>query len=114
MSNSDPFQDNKLQKLQLMIYLIPILGLIPSGWTLLRSYKSNEELYLSRLSIRLTLIWVIAYSLLWLGSSQTSEFLSLRLLYLNGLATSGYIITCLILMFRVWQQKKSRKIREID
>jgi hypothetical protein len=106
MSNSDPFQERKLEKLQLIIYLIPVLGCIPSAWTLLKSQKTSEELSVSRLSIRLTLIWSIAYSLLWFSSFQTSEFLSLRLLYLNGLVTSGYLVACLGLMFRIWQQKK--------
>ena len=106
MNNNDLLKERKLQKLQLIIYLIPMIGCIPSLLTISRRQGTNEELSISRLSIRLTLIWAIAYSLLWLGSLQGSELLSLRLLYLNGLATSGYIIACLGLMIRVWQQKK--------
>ncbi|HAC66085.1 MAG TPA: hypothetical protein DCF68_21765 [Cyanothece sp. UBA12306] len=106
MNNHDPLKERKLQKLQLIIHLIPLIGIIPSWWTIYRNQGTNAELSTSRLSIRLTLVWLIIYGLLWLGSLQTSEFLSLRLLYLNGLATSGYILTCLVLMFRVWQQKK--------
>lgn len=106
MDNNDPLKERKLEKLQLIIYLIPIVGWIPSAWTLLRRQATNEQLSVSRLSVRLTLIWAIAYGLLWFSSLQTSEFLSLRLLYLNTLATSGYIIACLGLIIRVWQQKK--------
>jgi hypothetical protein len=106
MDNDDRFKERKLEKIQLIIYLIPMVGWIPSLWTLYIRPDSSEKLSLSRLSVRLTFIWVLAYSLLWLGSLQSSEILTLRLLYVNGLLTSGYILTCLGLMLKVWKQKK--------
>lgn len=105
MSN-DPFQEQKQQKLQRMIYLMPLIGWIPALWTVSRQQGNTQALAVSRQSIKLTVVWAIAYSLLWLGSLQASEVLTLRLLYLNGLLTSGYILICLGLMFRVWQRKQ--------
>ena len=101
----DPFQEQKLEKLQKITNLIPVVGFVPALWTLYRRQGSRQVLSVSRFSIRLTLVWFITYSLLWLSSLQTSEMLTLRLLYLNGLLTSGYILVCLGFMFRVWQRK---------
>ncbi len=105
MENNDPFKEQKLKKLQLMLYLLPVVGWLPSLWTLSRHDENRSQRSLARTSLTLTLGWAIAYSLLWLGSLQTSELLALRLLYLNGLLTSGYILTCLVLMVRVWRGK---------
>ncbi|WP_009543104.1 hypothetical protein [Crocosphaera subtropica] len=101
----DPFQEQKLEKLQQITRLIPVVGWIPALWTVYHHQGTRQVLSVSRFSLRLTVIWAIAYSLLWLSSLQTSETLTLRLLYLNGLLTSGYILVCLGLMFRVWQRK---------
>lgn len=101
----DPFQEKTLHKLQLLVYLLPIIGWIPSLWTLSRRQGSAEQLSVSRLSLTLTLLWGISYGLLWLGSLQTSELFTLRLLYLNGLLTSGYILVSLGLILRVLQGK---------
>ncbi|MEA5508673.1 hypothetical protein VB715_02740 [Crocosphaera sp. UHCC 0190] len=101
----DPFQEQKLQKLQQIICLIPVVGWIPAIWTVSRHQGSRQELSASRASIRLTLVWAIAYSLLWFASLQASETLTLRLLYFNGLLTSGYVLVSLGFMFRVWQRK---------
>lgn len=101
----DPFQEQKLEKLQQITNLIPVVGFVPALWTVYRHQGSRKLLSISRFSIRLTLVWAIAYSLLWFSSLQTSETLTLRLLYLNGLLTSGYILVCLGFMFRVWQRK---------
>jgi hypothetical protein len=105
MKDNDPFQEQKLHKLQLLIYLLPIVGWLPALWTLYRKQGNREQQAVSRLSVTLTLVWLLVYSLLWMGSVQTSEFLTLRLLYLNGLLTSGYLLTCLGLMIRLWQGK---------
>jgi hypothetical protein len=107
MSN-DPFKEQKLNKFQLTLYLLPVLGWIPALWTLYVKDSDREEKAVSRLSVTLTFIWLLAYSLLLVGSAQTSEFLALRLLYLNGLLTSGYLLTSLALIIRLWQGKSVR------
>ncbi|MDJ0728425.1 MAG: hypothetical protein QNJ33_00365 [Crocosphaera sp.] len=103
--HDDPFQEQKLEKLAQITRLIPVVGWIPALWTVYHHQGNRQVLSVSRFSLKLTVIWAIAYSLLWLSSLQTSEMLTLRLLYLNGLLTSGYILVCLGSMFRVWQRK---------
>lgn len=108
MNNHDPFKEQKLNKFQLTIYLLPIVGWVPALWSLYIKQGNREEKAISRLSVSLTLIWLLAYSLLSVGSAQTSEFLALRLLYFNGLLTSGYLLTSLGLIIRLWQGKSVR------
>ncbi len=108
MKDNDPFKERKLEKLQLITYLIPAIGWLPALWTLSRRRGNREQLSISRLSISLNLAWILAYTLLWLSASQYSEVFSLRLLYLTGLLTSGYFLACLGLMLRIWQEKSLR------
>jgi hypothetical protein len=108
MKDNDPFKERQLNKLQLSLYLLPVVGWIPALWTLYRKQGSREQQSVSRLSVTLTLTWLLAYSLLWFGATQSSEFLMLRLLYLNGLLATGYILTCLGLTIRIWQGKTVR------
>ncbi|MGK7954649.1 MAG: hypothetical protein AB4063_05225 [Crocosphaera sp.] len=103
--HNDPFQEQKLEKLQQITRLIPVVGWVPALWTVYQHQGSRQVLSVSRFSLKLTVIWAIAYSLLWFSSLQTSETLTVRLLYLNGLLTSGYILVCLGSMFRIWQRK---------
>jgi nitrate reductase gamma subunit len=105
MNNPDPFGEHRLIKLQLFIYLIPIFGTIPALWTLYRRQANREVQKVSRLVVSLALMWLLAYILLGIGATQTSEFLSLRLLFMNGLLTSGYFMICIALMIRLWQGK---------
>ena len=105
MTQFDPFQEQKLQRLQGIIYLLPMVGIIPALWTLYRRQGDTEQRKISRLSVMLTLSWLIFYSLLWFGSGQGAEVASFRLLYANGLLTSGYIVACLVFMLRIWQGK---------
>ncbi len=77
--------------LQLIWYLIPIIGFFPSLWTLYRRQGSREQLATCRLSITLALCWLLGYTLLATGAF-TSNFLSLRLLILNSFFTSGYFL----------------------
>ncbi len=104
-SHNDPFQEVKLEKLAQITRLIPVVGWVPALWTVYQHQGSRQVLSVSRFSLKLTVIWAIAYSLLWFSSLQTSETLTVRLLYLNGLLTSGYILVCLGSMFRIWQRK---------
>lgn len=108
MSKPDPFQEKKLEQTRLYIYLFPVLGLIPSLWTLSQGKGTPQQKSVSRLSVSLTICWLITYALLWGGASQTSDFLSLRLSYLNALLTSGYFVVSFALMFSIWRGKQPR------
>lgn len=99
MSNSDDFGEQKLNRVKLSIYFIPIVGLVPAVWTLANGEATAKAKRASRLSLNLAIAWVIAYSLLWLGANQSSDLLSFRLLYLNALLTSGYFLTCLLMIW---------------
>lgn len=107
----DPFSEKSLKQVQLFLYLTPIVGVIPSLWVLLRNKGSREQLQVSRLSIMLALIWSIVYISLWLGAMQTSDVASFRLLFLNSLATSGYFLLSIGLMFKIWKGKSPRFFR---
>ena len=105
MEKPDLFAEKRLKQLELLIYLIPIIGLIPALWKLYRKGGDRQEKSISRLSVNLGLIWIVTYSLLWWGATQTSIVVTFRLLYLNGLLTSGYFLVCIILMVRTLQGK---------
>ncbi|ELR99472.1 hypothetical protein [Gloeocapsa sp. PCC 73106] len=111
MNNSDDFAEEKLNQIKLLIYFIPIVGIVPALWTLSRTEPTPTEKRLSRISVQLAIAWMIAYSLLWLGASQSSDLLSFRLLYLNGLLTSGYFLTCLIMLLSLGRDKLPKSIR---
>ena len=106
MTNEDIFQEKKLKRLKLLIYLIPVIGVFPALLTIYRHQSSKEEKKVSRLAVTLTLTWFLLYCLLWLAALQTSEFLTLRLLFLNSMVTSGYFLVCLALIVRIWQNKR--------
>ena len=92
--------------ISLTLYLIPIFGTIPAMWTLYCQKGNTEEKSVSRLSVMLAFSWLIAYSLLGVSGEMTaSSVWSVRLLYLDGLITSGYFVSCLVLLIRLWRGK---------
>jgi hypothetical protein len=95
------------KKISLLLHLIPILGVFPSLWTLYRHQADREQLAVSRLSITLGFIWLLGYLLLATGS-ETSEFLTWRLLILNSFLTSGYFLVNLWLMVRTVKGQSKR------
>lgn len=101
MNHKNSDSEPKDQQLQLGIYYLPLVGIIPSVWTLSRQCSDRQHQKASRLSIRLTLIWLSCYVLLFIGSNQASELLNLRLLYTNALVTTGYFLICLALILRL-------------
>ncbi|MBC6417412.1 MAG: hypothetical protein GDA44_00735 [Prochloron sp. SP5CPC1] len=101
-------EQEQFEQFKLSMYLVPVLGFFLALWTLYWRQGSPKVQKVSRLSVTLTLCWLMSYSLLWTGAAQTSEFLTLRLLYLNSLLTSGYFLLCLSLMIRLWQGKSPR------
>ncbi|MFN9174847.1 MAG: hypothetical protein ACK58N_10150 [Synechocystis sp.] len=112
MLDSDRFAETKLIRLRLCLYLLPIAGILPSLWQLQQTPKTSLErrqYRLSQRSLQLTLTWLILYGLLWGGSSVVGDVNSLRLLYGNGLLTSGYFLTCLGWMARIFFQPSSPK-----
>ncbi|GAB4202029.1 MAG: hypothetical protein Fur006_55130 [Coleofasciculaceae cyanobacterium] len=109
MKEPDPLENRELQRLWLFVYLIPVFGVFPALWTLYRRQGTREQQSVSRLSITLAFGWLLGYILLAAGAGvQTSEFWTLRLLFMNSLLTSGYFLVSIGLMVRLWQRKQPR------
>ncbi|MBL1209305.1 hypothetical protein [Geminocystis sp. GBBB08] len=103
-------REQNLDKLQLSLYLMPLFGPI---WALIRlkffpHNLDSQQKKTSRLSLKLGMFWLITYSTLWVGGCVTSELLSIRLLYFNGIITTTYFLLCLILISRLWSQNLSK------
>jgi hypothetical protein len=107
MKELDPLENSDLKRLQLYVYLIPVLGFFPALWTLYRRQGTREQQAVSRLSVTLAFGWLLGYIFLSAGG-QASEFWTLRLLFANGLLTSGYFLVTIGLMVRLWQGKLPR------
>jgi hypothetical protein len=107
MKELDPLENSDLDRLQLFVYLVPVLGFFPALWTLYRRQGSREQQAVSRLSVTLAFGWLLGYILLSAGG-QASEFWTLRLLFMNTMLTSGYFIVSVGLMLRLWQRKPPR------
>jgi len=103
----ESWEEATIPKAQLILHLIPVIGLFPSLWAVYRRQGSREQLALSRLSITLAFTWLSGYLLLATGAA-TSEFFTLRLLILNSFFTSGYFVVSIWLVVRVLQGKSSR------
>lgn len=104
MKRADPFENQELKHLQLFVYLIPVIGFVPAIWTLYRRQGSRDQRTVSRLAVVLALGWLSGYLVLGTGT-QLNDSLSLPLLVLSSLLTSGYFVTNLWLMVRLWQRK---------
>lgn len=90
-----------------LLLLIPIIGFFPSLWILYRRQGCREQLAVSRLSITLSMSWLLGYLLLTTGAA-TSEFFTLRLLILNSFFTSGYFLVSIWLIFQIAKGKSKR------
>ncbi len=99
-------REKNLDKLQLSLYLMPVFG--PIYVLLSFGNVDGSHVKTAMLSLRLGIGWIIAYSTLWLGSNLTSDLFSLRLLYLNGLLTTGYFLVCLFFILRVWNRNQKK------
>lgn len=99
---------SELDRLKLFIYLVPIFGVVPALVSLYRRRQNTaEEKNVSRLVVVLAFSWLVAYALLG-GSAQLSDGLAPRLLITSTLMTTGYFLTNLWLMVRLWQRKSIR------
>lgn len=94
--------------LQLVLYMIPVIGFFPSLWTIYSGQGTREQQMASRLSVTLALTWMLGYLFLATGAERTSDFLTLRLQILNTFLTSGYFLVSAWLIIRAVQRKKQR------
>lgn len=108
MPKPDPFKERDLERLQIFVYLIPVIGFLPALWTLYQQQGSLEQRNTSRLTVTLTTGWVLGYVLLGASAQLTDGSSALSLLILSSLLTSGYFLANLWLMVRLWQKKSLR------
>ncbi|ASC70577.1 hypothetical protein XM38_015170 [Halomicronema hongdechloris C2206] len=101
---SDPDRHDTLERLTLLLYLVPIFGVVPALGRLWLGRGSRRERSTSRLVVVLAMGWFLAYVLLS-GGAQLSPALSLRLLVTSTLISTGYFITNLWLMVRLLRGK---------
>ncbi len=103
-------KEQDLNRLQIFVTLIPVIGFLPALWTLYRQQSSPAVQNASRLVVTLTLGWLLGYGLLGAGAQFASDSTvsTLSLLILSSLLTSGYFLVNLWLMVRLWQRKSLR------
>jgi glucan phosphoethanolaminetransferase (alkaline phosphatase superfamily) len=89
----------------MFLCLVPVVGFFPALWTLYKGRGSRQEKAISRLAVTLALGWVIGYFLLNTGAQAAGGSTSLQLLVMSSLLTSGYFLTNIWLMVRLWQRK---------
>ena len=113
MNNRLPTPRDIERHLQLWIYLLPVVGIVPAIWTLYRlpkkqvnSDECREQKRISLMSVRLVLVWLISYASLFFGAANSSEIISFRLLYANAIITTAYFVTCMVLMSRLSARNK--------
>jgi nitrate reductase gamma subunit len=104
MSTIDSLDRDEIRHLKLFLYLVPMFGVFPAMWTLYRRAGSRKERALSRFVIKFALGWLVTYGLLG-ASATTLENGHLALLITASFLTSGYFLTNVWLMMRVWQRK---------
>ncbi|MEB3294811.1 MAG: hypothetical protein VKJ24_16775 [Synechococcales bacterium] len=102
--NNQDLSNADLRSLTLLLYLMPIFGVGPALWTLSRPNRPRQERALSRMVIKLALIWFASTVLLEMGV-EGSQTLKLPLLVISSLVTSGYFVLNLGLMLRLWQRR---------
>lgn len=121
MSNHLDTKKQTEQHLQLWIYFLPVVGVIPAIWTISQSQEraiansqnnplkdSSEllqQLKASRLSLNLTLIWLCSYILLSCGAAEGTEIIAFRFLYANAIVTTSYFVACTFLMTRLGKKR---------
>ena len=121
MSNHLSTSKQTEKYLQLWIYFLPVVGIVPALWTLYRIKNSNpidlqnnpledyaelqQQQKASRQSVSLTLIWLCSYILLSCGAGSEAEIISFRFLYANAITTTGYFVACTFLMSRLGKKR---------
>ncbi|NJR65690.1 MAG: hypothetical protein HC772_10745 [Leptolyngbyaceae cyanobacterium CRU_2_3] len=107
MTTPDRLSEENLKRLQMFLYLVPVVGFFPALWTLYRGRGDRQLRNTSRLAVTLAAGWLLGYLLLGAGA-QAFDVASLQLLILASLLTSGYFVVNIALMVRLWQRKSLR------
>ncbi|NJK29108.1 MAG: hypothetical protein HC940_02620 [Acaryochloris sp. SU_5_25] len=113
----DIFANRTLKRLLLFIYLVPVFGVVPAIWTLTRRDRNgqrsvadhHQQREVSRVAILVGLVWFLGTLCLTSGialfQTENTQGMSISWLVLSSLFTSGYFLTNLGLMVRVWRRQ---------
>jgi hypothetical protein len=93
----------EIRSLKLLLYLMPVFGIVPAIWSLSRPGSNPAERNLSRMSIRLALGWFAGYILFDIAAQSSGG--QIPVLLASSLFTSGYFVLNLIVMLQLWQKK---------
>jgi hypothetical protein len=104
MKNRDPLENPELDRVNLFVLLIPVIGFFPALWKLYRHEGSPEHKAVSRLAIALALSWLLGHILLEAGAISAESW-TLPMLLMSSLLTTSYFIVSLGLMFRLWKRQ---------
>ena len=101
----DPLLNPAGHRLQLLILVTPLMGVLPALWLLYRKRQTHpEQLATSRLTLVLALAWVLGHTLLETGANSTESW-HFSLLLISSLYTTSYFIICFGLMIRIWKRQ---------
>ncbi|HEY9827730.1 MAG TPA: hypothetical protein V6D19_20015 [Stenomitos sp.] len=105
----DVFGSPTLSRLLLFTYLVPVFGMVPAAWCLMRSQGNRQQQHLSRLSLTIGGTWLLG-SLLFNASlgalDENAISAQIWMLLFNGTFSAGYFVTCLWLMLRLGKRQK--------
>lgn len=105
----DVFENRTLKRLLLFIYLVPIFGVVPAVWTLTRRERDRKQREVSRVAILVGLAWLLGTLCLTSGvaisNAENAQGMGISLLLFNSLLTSGYFLSNVWLMVRVWRRQ---------
>ncbi|MBV5259575.1 hypothetical protein FLX56_14225 [Synechococcus moorigangaii CMS01] len=104
VESGDRLGEHRLRQLRLYLYLLPILGFFPALWQLYWRKGDRREQKVSRQAAMLMLSWLGLYLTLSWSGDHLMGVSGFRIMFLNALLTSGYFLSCLFLMVRVWQK----------
>jgi len=115
MSSERSFERAEQKRLRLFLYLIPLVGVVPAGVTLLRQRNQPEprpeqrsqrqDIQVSRQAVSLATAWLLALCLVNLGG-QLGETPQLAVMLCNSVLTSGYFLASCWLMAQLGRGKR--------
>ncbi len=100
MKNNDPYAEKHLNRLKILVYLIPIAGFFPAIWTIYSHQGTRQQQAASRLAVTLAVIWLMGYMLLETGA-RSAENLQLPMLLMSSVLTTTYFLVNVGLMIRI-------------
>jgi hypothetical protein len=97
-------QESEIRNLKLLLYFMPVFGIVPALMALNRQDSTKEERNVSRVVVKLALTWFASY-MLFDVSAGNSEAFHIPLLLTSSVITSSYFVLNLVVVIMLWQRK---------